>query len=77
VCVCVCVCVAFSHLHLVQYLQARLEPTQIGPCVRLHYKARVLALLVNIRLGQMEWAVTNTPAYYNTELITVVKMSII
>jgi hypothetical protein len=43
----------------------------------LHLKGMLVALSKNIRLGQKRLTVTNTLAYYDTELITTVKSLIV
>ncbi len=50
---------------------AMLQPTKAE--ILLHYKGRLLALPVNIRVGRKGLKVTNTLAYYNIEIITAVK----
>ncbi len=45
------------------------EPTRVEPC----YIGSLLDLPSNIRLGKKELTITNTPAYYDLELIRVVK----
>ncbi len=55
---------------LVYYVQARLEPTLAEPI-------QVAAVTLDIRLGWKWLIVTNTLAYCNTELTTVVKSFII
>jgi hypothetical protein len=55
----------------VKHMQTRLEPTR----VELPSKRRLLALPSNIRLGRMR--VTNTLAYFGTELFTDVKSFIV
>jgi hypothetical protein len=58
-------------------LYARLEPTLTELLTGLHSRGRLLAFLKNIKQGWQRLAVTNTLAYYDAELSTVVKSSIV
>ncbi len=49
------------------------EPAWVEPIMGLHNKGHLLSLPINIRLGCKWITVTNTLAYYDTDLITAVK----
>jgi hypothetical protein len=51
-----------------------LEPTRVEPLAGLHSNGRLIALPTNIRLGWKKMEKANTLAYYDTAIITVIKV---